>query len=306
MKSGTTPFRVLAAAAAMTLGTFAYGQVTPSDTANQNAPGRTPQPSGQNIPRERTTPGDRPANDTGVMDSTPAGTGNRAGTSPQGQNTPRDMAQPGTSSDDMTDGAIPGDTTTGGRTGLAADQQASQQMMRIAKSGDKAPDQLFALMAANGNLFEVEFARLVNEKSQDQQIKQLAQHIMQEHQQANQRLQPAAQDLGLTLPTSLPSHKQQVLQVYRAMPVDKLETCFILENKALHAKDVTSYNDHTKTVQNEKLRAYVTETLPKLQQHTQMIVKAAQAKGISGDIAMQSGNTTGSPMRDANTSTDNK
>jgi len=144
-----------------------------------------------------------------------------------------------------------------------------------------------------GNQWETEFARVVQQRAQDQQVKQLAQHIIDDHQQANQQLQRIAQSMQLQLPTSLPSEKQAKLAIFQQMPADKLEKCFIVDNKADHAKDVTSYADHQQTVQNAELKQYITQTLPKLQQHTQMVLQCAQAKGISTQIAGMEGNTGG-------------
>jgi len=166
-----------------------------------------------------------------------------------------------------------------------ADQQILQALHTIAQQPDQASDKLFVLMAACGNQWETEFARVVEQRAQDQQVKQLAQHIVQDHQQAQQQLQQIAQSMQMQLPSSLPSEKQAKLAVFQQMPADQLEKCFIIDNKADHAKDVTSYADHQQTVQNAELKQYTTQTLPKLQQHTQMVLQCASAKGVSTQLA---------------------
>jgi len=99
-------------------------------------------------------------------------------------------------------------------------------------------------------------------------------------------LQPAAQALGLTLPTSLSSEKQAELNVYRSMPADKMEKCYLGALKADHAKDVTDYAIHQNAVENSQLKQYVTQTLPILREHAQHVNTVAQAKGITGDASM--------------------
>ncbi len=167
-----------------------------------------------------------------------------------------------------------------------ADAKAHETLRMIASEPTKAADRLFVCNAAMSNLWEVEFAKVANERSQNPKIKELAKHIIEDHGNANEKLAPAAKELGLMIPRALPSLKEGELNVFRAMPVKNLETCFVVENKAGHAKAVTSYTDHAKTMQNEKLQAYVQETLPTLKAHTKMVIDTAQAMGIGGDLVM--------------------
>ena len=53
--------------------------------------------------------------------------------------------------------------------------------------------------------------------------------------------------------------------------------------KADHLKDVNVYADHAKTIQDPDLRQYAQDTLPKLREHTAMILKQNETKGMPAE-----------------------
>jgi putative membrane protein len=231
--------------------------------------------------------GPQSGSQSGAQSGSPSGgqSGARPGQAGQGTDTP--TPAPGRSDTDgmgNTANTQNRDMQRGQMGGADADRAMMAQLDKIASMPDKAPDALFALGAAAGNLWEVEFSRLAQSKAQDQKVKDLARKIEQDHGQANQRLQPIAQKMGLELPRSLPTDKQKKLSIYQAMSPQDFETCYLLENKAGHAKSITSYTDHQKSVKDEELRRYVTESLPKLQQHGMHIQEVAAAKGFGSPI----------------------
>jgi len=195
---------------------------------------------------------------------------------------PDDRRTPNSGAADMGDRA--GSAASGAMGGAAADAKAAQNIRSLAND-PMAGDKLFAMMAATDNLWEVQFNQLVAERAQTREIKEHARMIAQDHQQAQQRLEAIGQKNNVMLPSSLPAEKQAKLEVFRSMPVDKLETCWLTEMRAGHAKAITSYADHTKTLQNEELRTYTSEALPKLRQHGAEVNRIAATKGLGTGAA---------------------
>ena len=169
----------------------------------------------------------------------------------------------------------------------ANEAAAMKQIQMIAREGNKdAGDQLFVLHCATGNLWEARLSELVAQRSNDKQVKELAQQIMRDHEQANQKLRPIAESLKLTLGDQLPAIKEAELEVYRNMPVADLEKCYLVAQKAMHAQVITAFADHAQLAKNLQLREYVTAALPTLREHAQHIVTVAEAKGINGGLMM--------------------
>jgi putative membrane protein len=165
-----------------------------------------------------------------------------------------------------------------------ADSQVGRILDQIKSAPESAPDKLFVLGAAMGNEWEVAFSQLVSERAQDQEVKGLARMIQQDHSAAQQQLQDVARGLQLELPQGLPSEKAKKLEIFRSMSPQELQTCFIVDLKADHAKDISSYADHQKTLKNEAVKRYIAQTLPKLREHGAHVQQVASAKQI-GDAS---------------------
>jgi putative membrane protein len=80
-----------------------------------------------------------------------------------------------------------------------------------AQSGMQAPAAAeFVTRAANGNMFEIQSSQAALEKTQNDQVRQFAQKMVQDHTGAGDRLKQAAQ--GQTVPTELDQQHSQMLQ----------------------------------------------------------------------------------------------
>jgi putative membrane protein len=168
------------------------------------------------------------------------------------------------------------------------DQQAEQQLQKIQQQKDgMAGDRLFVLEAGLGGHFEVALAQQALQKSQDPQVKQIAQRLIQDHQQANQQLASVAQKLQVDVPMGLTSMKQQKLQIIGSMDGKAYDQKFIACMDALHAHDVHEFRSTTVTAKSPEVKQFASQTLPKLQEHHQQIKQSATALGLMSDTDAQ-------------------
>lgn len=170
------------------------------------------------------------------------------------------------------------------QSGKSADAQVLQQLRQFAQDPNTAADKLFVLEAAKGNMKEQMFAQVIEQKAQNPEVKQLAQHIMKDHQQAQQQLQQVAQSLGIQLPQELPQAEQAMIQVIASLPTDQLEKHYVAGMTADHARDILKYQCEASMGKNDQVRQYAKQTLPALEQHAQMTVQTAQAIGVQMDM----------------------
>src|SRR3954466_15687288 len=61
----------------------------------------------------------------------------------------------------------------------------------------------FAMKAAEGGMLEVKLSQLAQQKADDQQIKDLAKQLEQDHTQANNQLMAVAKQKNINLPSDL-------------------------------------------------------------------------------------------------------
>jgi putative membrane protein len=145
-------------------------------------------------------------------------------------------------------------------------------------------DQKFVECAATMDQFEIQAAKLAERNAQDDQIKQFARQIAQDHQQSSQALQQAAQRAGIQVSQQLKPAQQAMLQDLQQMQGQDFDRAWLYGNVAGHTIAVLKYRDAARESQNEQLKEFAQQTLPKLQQHLQKAQELAQF-----DTAQQAG-----------------
>jgi len=139
-------------------------------------------------------------------------------------------------------------------------------------------------------MWEMQLAQAAQQKSQNQQVKQLAQRIQQDHQQMAQALQKVIEQQGLQSPQSLSLEKQHALQVMQSQSGEDFDKCFLSAMKCDHAKDVSKFEDMSKIAKDDAVKQFASQQLPTLQQHYQQVQQTAVACGLpSGTEASPAG-----------------
>ncbi|HWE03472.1 MAG TPA: DUF4142 domain-containing protein [Tepidisphaeraceae bacterium] len=167
--------------------------------------------------------------------------------------------------------------------GQQADQSALQQVKQWAQDPQTACDKLFLLHAAVDSMWEVQLSQQAEQKSQDPKIKALAQRLIQDHQQLNQKLEQVAQRLNVRVPQSLPAMKQEELQIFAALPAQEYDKAYINQLHIGHHMDVAAFHGASETAKNEQVKEFAAANLPTLKEHLQMVKQEAVALGLASD-----------------------
>lgn len=166
-------------------------------------------------------------------------------------------------------------------------QTASQQQE------DKTHEQHFIQMASSDNNFEVQLGQLVQQKAQDQKIKELAQRMVQDHQKAEQQLRQVAQQMGVNLTDQLSPVHQAMLQEFQKKDGQALERAFAFDQVGDHHKDILKYQWQAEHAQDAQLKQYAQQQIPTLREHLQLAEQCAEqfvpeARTASGTIRAES------------------
>ncbi|HVT87606.1 MAG TPA: DUF4142 domain-containing protein [Tepidisphaeraceae bacterium] len=157
------------------------------------------------------------------------------------------------------------------------------QIIQQANTGDK----LFIVEAALDNQCEIKLGQLAQQKAQDSQVKQAAQRIVQDHQQAQQQLQTVAQEVGIQLPQGTPMLKQQEFQNMQSLSGKEFDQCYVSHMRAGHAKDISKFQDVAQLSKSDQVRQYAQKQLPALREHDRLIEQAAVALGLPSNNEAQ-------------------
>jgi hypothetical protein len=150
-------------------------------------------------------------------------------------------------------------------------------------------DKLFILWEYAGALRERELAIAVLAKTADPEVKALAELVRDGHQLGMDAMRPSATELGLTLPERSTEVERAAIEAAAALPTADLERFFLRRQRAMHAWDVTVFDDYHAVAANASLKRYVAATRQPLRQHAELVVKLANKKGIPGGLAELTG-----------------
>jgi putative membrane protein len=228
-----------------------------------------------------------------------SGAGAGAGAAAAGQNQQGAAGQQAGQSDDAAQPAGARATATAGR------------------AGKMTPEQLFVRGAASGNQMEIEAAKLAQHKSQRQEIKEFAQHIIDDHTKAGQRLQQIAQSKQIQIRAGemKASHRAQI-QELSELDGEQFDKAFVISNVGDHMKMLLKFRDASQNLQDAELKAFATETLPKLQSHLehaqqlagwdQATTAGARERGSRDASGTDSASPTGRDAKDRGTDATNE
>lgn len=153
--------------------------------------------------------------------------------------------------------------------------QAGQSNQHVEKFVEKA--------MASGQM-EVQMGQLGQQQAQNEQVKALAAALVRDHTQANQKLQQIASTKNIISQDKqgqgdLQKH-QQHLDKLKNQSGAEFDKEFIRMALKHHKKDIQEFEKAQTQVNDQELKSFITETLPKLRQHHQMAQTAARAVGV--------------------------
>jgi putative membrane protein len=133
----------------------------------------------------------------------------------------------------------------------------------------------FVTQAANGNMFEIRSSQAALEKTQNDQVRQFAQKMVQDHTGAGDRLKEAAQ--GQSVPTDLDQRHAQMLQQLQGASGPDFDRRYVQLQLAAHQDSVLLFEKYGQNGDNPQLKQFAQQMLPDLQAHLQQIQQIRSA-----------------------------
>lgn len=204
------------------------------------------------------------------------------------------LAQSGAASDATTPGA------TSGAAASSAGTSASATKSTLSKA-----DQNLMHEIARSNLAEIETGKIALTQSKNDQVREFAQKMIDDHTQAQQELEQLAQAKGVTLPTEPDSKHQAQAKKMRALEGAKFDKQYIAQG---------GLSDHQKThrmlergqtrAEDPELKALVEKMTPIVGQHLTMAQDMKSGKASVSGSSMGPAGTSSSSSGESDTSED--
>lgn len=163
--------------------------------------------------------------------------------------------------------------------------KAPDQGQERGKGADMNPDHNFMASAAKGNLEEIAAGRLALVQSTSPDVKKFAQHMIDDHSQANRELSDLAQKMDVSLPSEPDESQQKEVSRLSGLHGHEFDQAFASLMVSSHMKAVALFEGSSKLGLDPEVRAFSQKTLPVIEDHLKMArdLKAKLAATPSAD-----------------------
>ena len=169
----------------------------------------------------------------------------------------------------------------GGINSPSAQQQQQQVDSAGATNAGPAMDKEFVKKALEGNLAEVQMGQLALEKSNDDQVKQFAQRMVDDHGKMQEQLKPVAEQLGVKVPDGPSKGQMKNLDKMKALSGDAFDHAYIKDMVKDHKSDDSEFKQEAQSTQNPQLKQLVMQNDQIIESHLQQIQQLAKSKGTT-------------------------
>ena len=156
--------------------------------------------------------------------------------------------------------------------------------------------------AAQGGLAEISLSSLALQKSQNDEVKQMAQKIIDDHTAANNELTALAASKSVTLPTSTNAKQKAAYEKLSGLSGDQFDAEFVKMMIKDHESSVKLFQKQSTGGTDADVKAFAAKTLPTLQAHLDMArsmndkMKGMKSSKKNSDGSMNSNSNDSSNM----------
>ena len=137
-------------------------------------------------------------------------------------------------------------------------------------------DKAFMIKATQGNLAEVEAAKLAVSQSASDSIRLFAQMMIEDHTTAQSELAAIAKSQNVTLPDSTDDEHRMFKQRLMLVQGKSFDSAYMQSQVRDHIKTIALFKAEISNGVNAETKAYASKLLPKLQMHFQHAQNLAQ------------------------------
>ena len=143
-------------------------------------------------------------------------------------------------------------------------------------------DQFFLRQASKGGLLEVSLAELAAGRSSNREIQEVANKLLEDHRQANERVKAFVERQRVALPTELGKHQLDVDRLAQ-LSGPEFGKAYLKEMIEHHEQAVATFQREAEEGTDPHIRAWASELVSTLRGHLQMIRGVAEKLSVETD-----------------------
>src|SRR5271168_5151837 len=168
-------------------------------------------------------------------------------------------------------GQAPGQTPNG----------VDSQTNGMQTTGQQSPiDRMFVTKAMQGSMAEVQLGQLTFEKSNNDQVKQFAQRMIDDHTKLNEQMKPVAQQLGVTPPNQISKGDRKTIAKLQALSGPAYDQAYIQDMVKDHKQDLNEFQAEASSGQDQTVKDAANQGSKVITQHLQMAQQLAKDQNV--------------------------
>ena len=173
------------------------------------------------------------------------------------------------------------------QTGQAPGQTPGQNpsmdpQMNGMQAGQPSPvDRMFVTKAMQGSMAEVQLGQLTLQKSNNEQVKQFAQRMIDDHTKLNDQMKPVAQQLGVTVPNQVSKNDRKTMAKLQALSGSAYDQAYINDMVKDHKQDLNDFQMEASSGQDQTVKDAATQGSKVIAQHLQMAQQLAKDQNVA-------------------------
>jgi len=144
-------------------------------------------------------------------------------------------------------------------------------------------DKAFVRQALQGGMAEVQLGQLAVQKSNNPDVKQFGQKMVDDHTKLGDQMKLVAQQMNVKVPTSLSSKDKTTMKNLKAMDADSFDKAYIKDMVTDHKKDESDFTHEAERTSNPALKQAANQGAQVIAQHLQLIQQIAQKNNVATD-----------------------
>jgi len=157
----------------------------------------------------------------------------------------------------------------------ATDTSATTSTTGTTAASLSEKDKEFVIEAAQGGMAEVSLGQMAAAKATNNDVKEFGNRMVTDHSKANDELKQLATNKGITLPADPGADEKKTEEALSKKSGKAFDKAYMTDMVKDHEKDVAEFQKESKDAQDPDLKAWVTRTLPTLQDHLKMAKQVA-------------------------------
>ncbi|MGB8539283.1 MAG: DUF4142 domain-containing protein [Acidobacteriaceae bacterium] len=148
--------------------------------------------------------------------------------------------------------------------------------------GQPSPlDKVFVSKALQGGMAEVQLGQLTLQKSNNDQVKQFAQRMIDDHTKLGEQMKPVAQQLGVSDPTGVSKKDKATMAKLQGLSGPAYDEAYIRDMVKDHKQDLSEFQTEASSGQDQTVKDAANQGSKVIAQHLQMIQQIAKDQNVN-------------------------